>query len=254
MQVSPDSTSPLGPLDRAIELLFLLADESPMPLAALARRANLPKSTVHRLAGQLEAHALVERSDGGYLLGPACLRLARGRVASDSLVAAAESTVVELSRSLGETLFLVAARHGELVVLHKHEGSGLLRASPDLGSKVPVHATAAGRLYLAFAEDQVGKPRGRLAGFTERTPTDRDELERRVEFARERGFDANVGEWIEGLAVLGAAIRTSDGTMHGVLTLALTEHRFQSLGETNLAARLMTAATAIAARLEGRKR
>lgn len=234
--------------------MFLLADESPVTLAALARRANLPKSTVHRLLGQLEAHALVARSENGYTLGTSCLRLGRAAHRVDPFVSAAESIVAEVSRALGETLFLVAARHGDLVVLHKHEGSGLLRASPELGSKVPVHATAAGRLYLAFDAEAVGMPRGRLASFTERTPVDRDELDSKVALARQRGFDANVGEWIEGLAVLGAAVRTSDGAMHGVLTLALSEHRYQTLGGGKLAERLLLAAGAISGRLEGKKR
>lgn len=225
-----------------------------MPLATIARRSTLPKSTVHRLLGQLEAHALVARGDGGYVLGASCLRLARGALASDTFVNAAQPIVAELSRSLGETLFLVAARHGELVVLHKHEGSGLLRASPELGSRVPVHATAAGRLYLAFAEHAVDGSIAQRTRFTERTPVDPQEIEARVSLARERGVDANVGEWMEGLAVLGAAVRTEDGTMHGVLTLALTEHRYQTLGETELVGRLKTAAARIAAQLEGRTR
>ena len=148
---------------------------------------------------------------------------------------------------------MVAARAGVLTVVHMHEGTGLLRAAPSLGSTVPIHASAAGRLYLAFAPTELAKLPGKPPAFTERTPTQRDDIARRVNIARERGWDENVGEWVDGLAVVGSAIRTRDGVLHGVLTLALSEPRYLSLGARPLAQRLVSASAQIADRLEGKK-
>jgi IclR family acetate operon transcriptional repressor len=243
----------VGPLDRAVDLLFALASaRGTRSLADLSRELRLPKSTVHRLLAQLERRELVVREANGHRLGPACARLGRAAEGLDPLVTAARAIVEETSRALGETLFIVTAQNGELVVVHKHEGTGFLRAAPSLGSTVPTHASAAGRLYLAYAPDALVRSRGRLVAFTDRTPTDRATLGARVDAARERGWDENVGEWVEGLAVIGAAIRTRDGVLHGVLTLAFAEARYDALGGPTLAARLVTAAARIAERIEGK--
>lgn len=248
-----NGTSP-GPLDRAVDLLFALAEAGgPRSLAELSRTIDLPKSTVHRLLAQLERRELVVREGATHRLGPACARLGRAADGHDPLVSAARAIVEETSLALGETLFVVTAKDGDLVVVHKHEGSGFLRAAPTIGSSVPAHASAAGRLYLAYAPRVLHKQRGKLVAYTDRTPTDRAELDARIDAARERGWDENVGEWVEGLAVVGAAIRTRDGSLHGVLTLALTEARYQALGGPTVATRLSAAATRIADRIEGRK-
>ena len=59
------------------------------------------------------------------------------------------------AEELGETFFVVAPRAGEIAVLDKVEGTGVLRAAPRVGSTVPVHATAGGKLCLSFAPDEV---------------------------------------------------------------------------------------------------
>ena len=104
----------------------------------------------------LGRRGLVERDERGrYRAGIGLLALGLGVVDREPIVAAARPVLEDRALALGETFFLVVARAGELVVLDKAEGTGFLRAAPQVGSRVPVHATAAGKLYLAFAPDQV---------------------------------------------------------------------------------------------------
>ena len=63
---------------------------------------------------------------------------------------AGEQTFEAAAAQYGETFFLVSARARRLVVLDKAEGTGFLRAAPRVGSSVPAHATAVGKLYLAL--------------------------------------------------------------------------------------------------------
>jgi DNA-binding IclR family transcriptional regulator len=167
------------------------------------------------------------------------------------VVAAARPVLEQEAEALGETFFLVGARAGRLVVLDKAEGTGFLRAAPRVGSSVPVHATAAGKLYLAFAPEALAPASGPLERFTPRTAADAAALEREVALARRRGWATNREEWIPGLAVLAAPIRA--GTrMPAVVVVAAPATRMRALGEAEVAKRTLAAADRIAARLEGR--
>ena len=74
------------------------------------------------------------------------------------MAVAARPVLESEAAAIGETVFLVAARANKLVVLDKVEGTGFLRAAPQVGSEVPIHATAVGKLFLAFAEGSLSAP------------------------------------------------------------------------------------------------
>lgn len=116
-----------------------------MGVTDLGRALGLPKSSAHRLLAALAKRGLVDRDDRDrYRPGIALLALGLGVLDSEPIVAAARQVLEAGARDLGETHFLVGARGGRLLVLDKAEGSGFLRASPQVGSSVPVHATAVG--------------------------------------------------------------------------------------------------------------
>ena len=173
-----------------------------------------------------------------------------GALESEPIVVAARPVLEEEARALGETFFLVAARAGRLVVLDKAEGTGFLRAAPRVGSSVPVHATAVGKLFLAFGGDAITAPAEPFERFSENTCTRAHELASDVERARRRGFAENREEWIPGLSVLAAPVRAGD-RMLGAVAMAASSHHFLALGAEEIAQRALAAAERIAARLEG---
>lgn len=242
----------LTSIEKALDLLQALHDApSPLGPSALARALGLPKSTAHRLLGALAARGLVERDEkGGYRPGFALVSLGLGVLRSDPLVAAARPALEAEARALGETVFLTAARGGRIAVLEKAEGAGFLRAAPQVGATVPVHATAVGKLFLAFAPSEVVLEEP-LAAYTAATCTTSDALAREVAHARATGFALNRDEWIPGLAVVAAPVRVG-GRLLGALALAAPSARVDALGPETLAARLVAAANGVAARLEGR--
>jgi DNA-binding IclR family transcriptional regulator len=243
---------PLSSVEKALDLLQALHD-APAPLgpSALARALGLPKSTAHRLLAPLVARGLVERDErGGYRPGFALVSLGLGVLRSDPLVAAARPAHEAEARALGETVFLTAARGGRIAVLEKAEGAGFLRAAPQVGATVPVHATAVGKLFLAFAPTEVALEEP-LAAYTPATCTTPDALAREVARARAAGFALNRDEWIPGLAVVAAPVRVG-GRLLGAVALAAPSARVDALGAEVLAARLVAAANGVAARIEGR--
>jgi DNA-binding IclR family transcriptional regulator len=239
-------------VEKALDLLQALHDAGGrIGPSALARWLGLPKSTVHRLLATLTSRGLVERdARGGYRPGFGLVALGLGVLRGDPLVAAARPALEAEARALGETVFLTAARGGRIAVLEKAEGAGFLRAAPQVGATVPVHATAVGKLFLAFAPEDVVLE-DPLAAYTPGTLTTPAALAREVARARAAGFAVNRDEWVAGLAVVAAPVSV-EGRLLGALALAAPTGRVDALGSEALAARLVLAANAVAARLAGR--
>ncbi len=184
------------------------------------------------------------------------MALGLGALDREPVVVAARPVLEAEADAVGETVFLVSARAGRLVVLDKVEGTGFLRAAPRVGTSVPTHATAVGKLFLAFDPEALDPPDGRLERFTEHTPRSAGALAREVDRARERGFAENREQWIPGLAVVAAPIRSGAagsgrGGLAGAIALAAPAPRYEELGPARLARRTRAAAERVEARLRG---
>ncbi len=234
-------------VDRALLILLELGRaEGALGVSELARRVSLPKASTHRLLSTLAGRGFVERAEGRYRLGFALAGLGAAVVQADGLISAARPVLEASAAELGETFFLVAERGGALVVLDKVEGDGFLRAAPQVGAAVPSHATAVGKLYRAFAPERlVAAPETR---FTERTQSG-EALAREVERARELGWAANRGEWIEGLSVVAAPVFGGGGGLVGALIAAASAPALERLGERHVVETLCAGAKRVSERL-----
>jgi DNA-binding IclR family transcriptional regulator len=245
----------LSTVEKAVELLYHLHESAaPQGVTAIGRALGVPKSSAHRLLTALSRRGLVEQDGRGrYGPGIGLVALGLGALEREPVVAAARPVLEQEADALGETFFLVGSRAGRLVVLDKAEGSGFLRAAPRVGGVVPVHATAAGKLYLAFAPELLAPPPEALERFTPRTAADAAALGREVAQARRRGWAMNREEWIPGLSVLAAPVRVAGGArLAAVVAVAAPAQRMRTLGETEVSKRTLAAAARIAARLEGK--
>jgi DNA-binding IclR family transcriptional regulator len=240
-----------GTIDKAVDVLFALHGAvRPQGVTALARSLGLPKSSTHRLLATLTRRGLVERAEAGrYRPGIGLVALGLGALEREPLCAAAAPVLESEARSLGETVFLVAARVGRLVVLDKAEGTGFLRAAPRVGAVVPAHATAVGKLYLGLAPEQLDPSEGPLARFTPRTLRSERALARAAGQARDAGYAENRDEWIDGLSVVAAPV-FARGELRGAVAVAASTPRMAALGR-EARDRARAAAQRIGARLEG---
>lgn len=235
-------------VEKALDVLFHLHDaESAMGLGEIGRALDLPKSSCHRLLASLLSREMVERDDAGhYRPGPALLSLGIGAQGREPVVRAARLVLEEEATALGETVFVVGMRSGQLRVLDKFEGSGFLRAAPGIGDVVPGDVTAAGKLYRVFGDSPIA------SGLSE--PGSDALITHAEEMAiRRSGYAINRDAWIDGLSVLGVPVwqRVGGGQQRMVAALALAagSARFDTLGEEPVARRLLAAADRVADRL-----
>jgi IclR family acetate operon transcriptional repressor len=118
-----------------------------------------------------------------------------------------------------------------------------------LGRPSVAHATAAGKVMLAFGG--VGVAPGELVAFTERTITDGDELARQVSAARSDGFAEAVGEREPDLAALAAPVLGRGGELVAILGLQGPASRLSAARRHEVRPALLEAAAAISRAVGG---
>lgn len=246
----------LTSLDKAIDVLEHLHDAGgARGITEIAHGLGVPKSSAHRLLKTLVRRGFAEQDAAGrYRIGPALIALGLGALDREPIAALARPVLESEAEEIGETVFLVAPRGRELVVLDKAEGEGFLRAAPKVGQSVPVAATAVGR--LAMAHDPARYPPGAnpAIAFTPATQLAPDAVSAAIERARHDGYAINRGEWIDGLSVVAAPIlgAAEPPEFLGAIAVAAPTPRLDALGFHTITQRAVAAARSISLRLAGR--
>ena len=223
---SLDSRSPTMSLskkspvtERALKVLEAVAGvDEPLTLNELAAATGLPKPTTHRLATLLEELGFAQRTMDGrrYAIGY--------RLAALGLEAARHSTqwgprralLTQLVADIGETCNITVLDGAELIYLDRVESSWPLQFRLSVGSRVPLHCTASGKLFLALAPQAFramlfqAKP---LKAFTSKTITDRKKLEADLAKIRATGIGTDNEEFIEGMAAAAVPILDNSGSI-----------------------------------------
>jgi IclR family acetate operon transcriptional repressor len=241
-------------VEKAIDVLFCLHERAqPWGVSELSRALKLPKSSVHRLLVSLRRRGLVENDGRGrYRPGIVLVALGLGVLEREPLVVAARPVLEAAAAELNETFFAVAARGGALTVLDKAEGTGFLRAAPQVGQTIPVARTAVGRLYMAFAPGalRVGDQTAHAA-LRKRNAELPAIDERELSLVRRRGYAENVAGWIEGLAVYAGPV-LCHARMVGAIAVALPSAHLARVDRKKVAEHVVHAAAAVSARMSGR--
>lgn len=139
-------------VDRAFRLLAAFdTTHRRLTISELARRADMPLSSAHRMADRLATWGAIERDDEGrYAIGLRLYEVAslapRGRGLS------------ELAAPFVEDLFVVTRHHVQLAVLEgshavmveRRSGPGAVEVEYRVGGKLPLLTTALGHAMLAY--------------------------------------------------------------------------------------------------------
>ncbi|MCS6827766.1 MAG: IclR family transcriptional regulator [Caldilinea sp.] len=196
---------------RAIALLKAFSDAQPeWTLNDLARATGLNKTTAFRLLSALEAEHLVMRNplSGAYRLGVELIALGGVAMRSNPLRTVSRPTLVTLAEQSGEAATLEVLMDAHVLVLDEVAGDNPMGMTQDVGSRLPVHATATGKVLLAFSsEEQTEKLLAApLQPLTERTVTEPEQLRRELARIRQEGFAVTQGELEPGFVAVAAPV------------------------------------------------
>lgn len=235
MEKSAQAITGTQAVNRASALLVhvLEAERSPI-LTELALAHGLAKSTTSRLLGALERAGLVQRDrDGAFQAGPVLTKFARTRGGEADLVARFRPVLERISQSTGETANLAIAGHGAVDLIDQVDGHYLMGAKNWVGTNVPLHCSALGKVLLAFGAATT--PKGRLARRTSATITSKIQLEDELTRVKSKGFASIYDELEEGLVAIAAPVREIDGTVIGAISISgpstrITKERIEKFG------------------------
>jgi IclR family acetate operon transcriptional repressor len=204
---------PDTPSLRLIELLELLAGlGQPQSLAELQNLAPWPKPTLHRMLAQLEGGGLLQREPDGrrYALAGRMLRLAETTLATSAQQGVRHAVLRGLVNDIGESCNLTALSGAEVIYLDRVETAFPLRMELRPGTRVPLHCSASGKLFLAFAparQRQQLLDGLLLSRHTATTLTDARALEVELERIRREGYAVDDQEFVEGLNCVAVPVR-----------------------------------------------
>lgn len=226
-------------VDRAVALLNAVSASSPAgrPAAELAAHCDLNRATAWRLLATLEHHGLIERDPvtNRYAIGFAVSRMA-ATAGVDVLVRRAHDVLERLSRQTNETANLAVVQRLGLTYVDEVVPPVVLSAH-WLGRQVPIHATSAGKAFLAWlSEDEVDAMfASPLPEYTATTRTDRDTLRTELAEIREQGYSVSVGELEPEVYGVAAPVLDSRRRPFAVVSIwgprdRVPESRFAELG------------------------
>ena len=202
--------------ERALTVLQCIAEaDGDIGVSEIGARTGLSVSTAHRLVQALRATGLVSQDQRSerYRLGPGAVALGRRaelRLGVDRL----QPHLRELAMCTGESVTLGTRLGNEMLVVSHIPSAHPLRVGHPPGMRVPLHASAIGKVLLAFTHNRTAEVAslGPLTAFTDATITDEAALLEDVTTTWRRGWAINDGERDVGVRSIAAPLRNPDGT------------------------------------------
>ncbi|WP_295987857.1 IclR family transcriptional regulator [uncultured Variovorax sp.] len=211
--------------ERSLRLLALLAAEGrSLTLADLAAQLGLPKGTAHRICTQLLATGFLARDvdERSFTVGPALRRLAFDTLNHGVVRGLRHEVLSALVRQVGETCNLTTLDGAQVLYLDRVEAQWPLRLTLDVGSHVPLHCTASGKLFLAQMPAKErdafidGLPLERM---TPNTITKAAALRAECEAIATQGYSCDREEFIAGLVAVAVPVRDTAGAVRAALAV-----------------------------------
>lgn len=202
----------------------------------LSKRLRLHKNNVFRLLATLESRNYIEQNKltENYRLGLKNLELGQTVIKQMGILRRSRPVLESLAQECNETCYVAVLRDAHVIYLDAVESSYPVRVASRVGTRLPVHCTAAGKVMLANATDtrwQGSQPYGELRRYTPTTITDRFELKKQLEKVAAQGYaleDEELDQEVRGIA---APIRDYTGSVVGALSISGPAMR---LGEPRL--------------------
>lgn len=224
--------------DRIATALDVVAARGWLTASELASAMAVDRSTGWRLARSLESVGWLDYDEptGRYRLGLRLFELGARVLDTVDVRDEARRVMTDLVATTGESVDL-AIRDGDSVVfIDKLDGTGEVRAFTRTGQRARLHATAAGKVFLAAmpADELAAYLAGPLPASTSLTITDPAVLAAAVDETRTRGYAVNRGELFSEAGALAVPVADAAGRTVAALGLniplsRLDDDRVESL-------------------------
>ncbi len=207
---------------------------SPSELAAALK---LTRSNTHRLLNTLVAAGFATVEDGRYAPSLRVWELGNRVIGRYDVRVLARPAMEWLARETREDvrLTMLDTRRIEVIFVDKIESPHVVRTFTAIGSRLPAHTTASGRVLLAHQDPKLIKLSSRkLKPLTRWTIVDPAEFVEQLARIRREGYAVNAREYSERVISIAAPIVAPDGAAVASISIAAPADRVSAAASRKL--------------------
>lgn len=234
-------------VERALQLVEVFArSRGPFSISELAAEVELPPSTVHRLVQTLSSlgYVVQYQESKRYGVGRGIAEINRSMLLKYEFARFVGPHLEALVKATGETASLAALYGTSLIYLSQVESPAMVRVSNPVGTLVPLHCTAVGKVFLADFRPSTLEDVLRYAGleaFTPNTLTNPKALQKELTRVHNQGYALDDEEYAQGVRCLAVAVRGSSGAVVSAISLSgpssrMTDERIPELAQAVIGA------------------
>jgi len=200
-------------------------DHQEQTLAEMARSVGIPRSTAFRIVYTLESEGFLRRAEDAkhYQLGSRVLELGYSFLAGKDLIEIANPTLRRLRDDTQASSHLAVREGRDVVYIARFQGNTSLISAKNVGSRLPAHATAPGRVLLSALPlaEVVGLYEDyRFETYTRDTPDSMGALVTLVERDRKEYSIVSWGFYETDVASIAAPVRNSEGRVEAAISIS----------------------------------
>lgn len=194
-------------------------------MAEMARAIEIPRSTAFRIVYTLESAGFLRRSSDGahYQLGSPVPELGYSFLAGKELIDIANPILRRLRDETSASTHLAVREGRDVVYIARFQGNTSLVSAMSVGSRLPAHATAPGRVLLCalpLAEVVALYDGFRFETYTAETPNNIGALINLVEGDRKEPSIVSWGFYEAEVATIAAPVRNSEGKVEAAISVS----------------------------------
>jgi DNA-binding IclR family transcriptional regulator len=231
----------------------LAAAGKPVRLTELAEQLGEAKARIHRHLTTLRSVGLVDqdRSSERYRLGWKLVNLGQAAADQFEIRAVAEPFLLRLRDLAHQTVVLSVPVNGEAMVTMVMESANLVTISVRQGARLPAHASAQGRIALAFSSPELQKRilARKLPQLTPRSITDPVLIRARLQQIRDQLYEHAPGDTLLGISTLAAPLLDHEDRLVGIVALVGSEQDIPAPARPEQLRLVQACAAAISAKL-----
>ncbi|WP_033827579.1 IclR family transcriptional regulator [Bacillus andreraoultii] len=213
-------------VDRALNIIDLFDEFTPeLKITEISEKMNLHKSTVHSLLKTLEKHQYIDQNpeNGKYRLGLKLIERGNCVISTIDIRQVSRTFLLDLSKKTGQTVHLGILNDTEGVYIDKIEGESAIIRFSKIGKGIPLHATAIGKVLLAFQEPKETYNLLKDYQFTEQTEhsiTERDKFLAELEVVHQQGYAVDNQENELGVRCIAAPLLNYENKVLGGISIS----------------------------------
>ncbi|GIP31849.1 IclR family transcriptional regulator [Paenibacillus sp. J2TS4] len=217
--------------DRVLDILELFTGEQDhYNLTEISRSLNMPPSSTYQLIQNMVDRGYLEEEKSGkrFRIGYKLFMIRSRYMQGTSLTSEFYQLAERIIHDVNETVSLAIRRDDQLLYIAEKVSTRPLRYTPNLGGTLPLHATASGKVFLAYLDEEellALYPQQELEPVTAKTIRSFSSLLQELKLVREQGFGYNEGETVEGVHCIAGPVWDHEHQVAAAVSISIPEVR-----------------------------